>query len=126
LYAIQVVGQTKRVLALPTTYDPIIKEMPIEWKPYGNACSCLFQRHVFVERQKLECQGLCKTKTAFWTTIANHKMGLKDLTTKLQTVIGIQFKMTEIAAFQDENGKWVDKWNASQDIKTAYRSKYST
>jgi hypothetical protein len=39
LYATQVVGQTpqKRVLALPTTYDPTIKDMPIEWKPYGDA-----------------------------------------------------------------------------------------
>ena len=129
LYAIQVVGQTRQkgALALPATYDPFIRNQPIEWKSYGNACSCLFQSHWYVARDKLGCQGSCKTKTAFWTTIARHAMGLEDLTTKLRTVFGTQFTMTEIAAFQgDENGNWVDKWKVDQNIKTAYRSKYST
>ena len=126
LYAIQVVGQTpqKGVLALPTTYGPLINNQPIQWNTYGDACSCLFKKNcIFAARNK--CQGLCKTKSAFWTSIAGDKIGLDDLTKKLQAVFEIRFNMTNIAAFQDEKGNWIDR-KADQDIKKVYRGKYAS
>lgn len=60
----------------------------------------MFQKEIRLFGNKFEgCQGSCRTKTAFWTTVSNHLKGLEDFKDNLQLLLGDQFTMTEIKAF---------------------------
>jgi hypothetical protein len=112
LIAIQVVGEGS--FALPPFFKPFAFIEPIQWKCYGGSCSCVFQREIRFWGNKLEeCQRLCETTTAFWATVPNHLMGLDDFKKNLQLLLGNEFTMTEIKAFQDQNGELV-RWGSGQ------------
>lgn len=106
LIAIQVVGEGS--FALPPFYETFASIEPIQWKCYGRSCSCVFQREIRLFGNKFEkCQGSCKTKTAFWTTVSNRLESLNDFKNNLQLLLGDQFTMTEIKAFQDHYSELV-------------------
>jgi hypothetical protein len=134
LIAIQVVGEG--CFALPPFFKPFFIE-PIQWKCYGGSCSCVFQREIHFWGNKLEeCQRLCETTTAFWATVSNHLKGLDDFKKNLQLLLGNEFTMTEIKAFQDQNGELVryggrvkgdevQRGDQGKLIEKLYRSNYS-